>query len=61
MTAMNSDSSPEADGRMTPRDRPAGGGLRDDHAVHVRGGRAVLASARLPDQVHPWPGGGLMV
>jgi DNA-binding NarL/FixJ family response regulator len=28
------------------------GGLRDDHAVHVTGGRAVLASARLPDRIH---------
>ena len=27
------------------------GGLRDDHAVHVTGGRAVLASARLPDRI----------
>ena len=28
------------------------GGLRDDHAVHVSGGRAVLASARLPQRIH---------
>ena len=28
------------------------GGLRDDHAVHVTGGRAVLASARLPERIH---------
>ncbi len=28
------------------------GGLRDDHAVHVIGGRAVLASARLPRRIH---------
>ena len=28
------------------------GGLRDDHAVYVRGGRAVLASARLPRRIH---------
>ena len=28
------------------------GGLRDDHAVHVTGGRAVLASARLPQRIH---------
>ncbi len=28
------------------------GGLRDDHAVHVSGGRAVLASARLPGRIH---------
>ena len=28
------------------------GGLRDDHAVHVTGGRAVLASARLPRRIH---------
>ena len=28
------------------------GGLRDDHAVHVAGGRAVLASARLPQRIH---------
>ena len=28
------------------------GGLRDDHAVHVRGGRAVLTSARLPQRIH---------
>jgi DNA-binding CsgD family transcriptional regulator len=28
------------------------GGLRDDHAVHVSGGRAVLASARLPQRMH---------
>ena len=27
-------------------------GLRDDHAVRVAGGRAVLASARLPRRVH---------
>jgi DNA-binding CsgD family transcriptional regulator len=27
-------------------------GLRDDHAVQVTGGRAVLASARLPQRVH---------
>ncbi len=27
-------------------------GLRDDHAVHVTGGRAVLASARLPERIH---------
>ena len=27
-------------------------GLRDDHAVHVVHGRAVLASARLPQRVH---------
>jgi DNA-binding CsgD family transcriptional regulator len=28
------------------------GGLRDDHAVRVTGGRAVLASARLPHRIH---------
>ena len=28
------------------------GGLRDDHAVQVAGGRAVLASARLPRPIH---------
>ena len=28
------------------------GGLRDDHAVQVIGGRAVLASARLPQRMH---------
>jgi DNA-binding CsgD family transcriptional regulator len=28
------------------------GGLRDDHAVHVTGGRAVLTSARLPQRIH---------
>jgi DNA-binding NarL/FixJ family response regulator len=28
------------------------GGLRDDHAVQVTGGRAVLASARLPHRMH---------
>jgi DNA-binding CsgD family transcriptional regulator len=28
------------------------GGLRDDHAVHVIGGRAVLESARLPERIH---------
>src|SRR4029077_19348065 len=28
------------------------GGLRDDHAVHVTGGRAVLAPARLPRRIH---------
>jgi len=28
------------------------GGLRDDHAVQVIGGRAVLASARLPRRMH---------
>src|SRR4029077_3608438 len=28
------------------------GGLRDDHAVHVTGGRAVLASDRLPRRIH---------
>jgi DNA-binding CsgD family transcriptional regulator len=28
------------------------GGLRDDHAVHVAGGQAVLASARLPRRIH---------
>ena len=28
------------------------GGLRDDHAVQVAGGRAVLASARLPQRIH---------
>ena len=28
------------------------GGLRDDHTVHVTGGRAVLASARLPQRIH---------
>src|ERR1700722_16100228 len=28
------------------------GGLRDDHAVHVAGGRAVLTSARLPQRIH---------
>jgi DNA-binding NarL/FixJ family response regulator len=27
-------------------------GLHDDHAVHVSGGRAVLASARLPQRLH---------
>ncbi len=27
-------------------------GLRDDHAVQVSGGRAVLLSARLPQQIH---------
>jgi DNA-binding NarL/FixJ family response regulator len=27
-------------------------GLRDDHAVRVAGGRAVLASARLPQRIH---------
>jgi DNA-binding CsgD family transcriptional regulator len=27
-------------------------GLRDDNAVHVTGGRAVLASARLPQRIH---------
>jgi DNA-binding CsgD family transcriptional regulator len=27
-------------------------GLRDDHAVHVVGGRAVLASGRLPQRIH---------
>ena len=28
------------------------GGLRDDHAVQVTGGRAVLASDRLPQRIH---------
>jgi len=28
------------------------GGLRDDHAVKVTGGHAVLASARLPQRIH---------
>jgi DNA-binding CsgD family transcriptional regulator len=28
------------------------GGLRDDHAVRVAGGRAALASARLPQRIH---------
>jgi len=28
------------------------GGLRDDHAVQVTGGRAVLTSARLPQRIH---------
>ncbi len=28
------------------------GGLRDDHAVQVSGGRALLASARLPQRIH---------
>jgi DNA-binding CsgD family transcriptional regulator len=28
------------------------GGLREDHAVQVAGGRAVLASARLPQRIH---------
>ena len=28
------------------------GGLHDDHAVHVRGGRAVLTSTRLPQRIH---------
>jgi DNA-binding NarL/FixJ family response regulator len=28
------------------------GGLRDEHAVHVIGGRAILASARLPERIH---------
>jgi DNA-binding CsgD family transcriptional regulator len=28
------------------------GGLRDDHAVQVFGGRAVLTSARLPQRIH---------
>src|SRR4029077_1743820 len=28
------------------------GGLRDDHAVQVAGGRAVLTSARLPRRIH---------
>jgi DNA-binding CsgD family transcriptional regulator len=28
------------------------GGLRDDHAVHVTGGRAVLDSARLPQRIY---------
>ena len=28
------------------------GGLRDDHAVQVIGGRAVLTSARLPERMH---------
>jgi predicted ATPase len=28
------------------------GGLRDDHAVSVTGGRAVLTSARLPRRIH---------
>ena len=28
------------------------GGLRDEHAVHVRGGRAVLTSTRLPQRIH---------
>ena len=28
------------------------GGLRDDHGVQVTGGRAVLASARLPQRIH---------
>jgi DNA-binding CsgD family transcriptional regulator len=28
------------------------GGLRDDHAVRVTGGRAVLTSARLPQRIH---------
>jgi len=28
------------------------GGLRDDHGVYVRGGRAVLTSARLPRRIH---------
>ena len=27
-------------------------GLRDDHAVHVTGGRAVLASVQLPQRIH---------
>ena len=27
-------------------------GLREDHAVHVSGGRAVLVSARLPQRIH---------
>jgi DNA-binding CsgD family transcriptional regulator len=28
------------------------GGLRDDHAVRITGGRAVLVSARLPQRIH---------
>lgn len=28
------------------------GGLREDHSVHVTGGRAVLASDRLPQRIH---------
>ena len=28
------------------------GGLRDDHAVQVTGGRAVLAAARLLQRIH---------
>jgi len=28
------------------------GGLRDDNAVHVTGGRAALTSARLPERIH---------
>src|SRR5215470_5485868 len=28
------------------------GGLREDHAVHVTGGRAVLTSDRLPQRIH---------
>jgi DNA-binding CsgD family transcriptional regulator len=28
------------------------GGLRDDHAVRVAGGRAILVSARLPQRIH---------
>jgi DNA-binding NarL/FixJ family response regulator len=28
------------------------GGLRDDHAVHIFDGRAVLTSARLPQRIH---------
>jgi len=28
------------------------GGLRDDHAVHVTGGRAILTSARLPQRIY---------
>ena len=28
------------------------GGLRDDHAEQVTGGRAVLAAARLPQRIH---------
>jgi DNA-binding CsgD family transcriptional regulator len=27
-------------------------GLRDDHAVHITGGRAILTSARLPQRIH---------
>ena len=34
------------------------GGLRDDHAVQVTGGRAVLASARLPERITGWRSGG---